>query len=419
MKIEVLPSTLSGIIPAIASKSDAHRIFISAALADEETTIKITTMSMDMEATINVITALGGEVQRLDDKRMKVTPLKKQEEAIVANCVESGSTLRFLLPVAAALGFTCTFTGEGRLPQRPLEALLSEMKAHGIATDSDTLPMTISGQLEGGIYRLPGDVSSQYISGLLFALPLLKDSSMIELSTETQSTPYIDMTIDTLKKFGIVILKKEHSYVIPGGQQYRSPFHCEVEGDWSNAAFWLCGGAMKESVTVKGLNFLSRQGDKNLIHLLVQMGATIVPTETSYGVISAPLHGITIDAKEIPDLVPILAVTATAAKGKTRIINSQRLRLKECDRLQAITKNLSLLGADITETEDGLIIQGGTPLKGGIVNSFNDHRIAMAMTIAALNSENSIMIEDAAAIAKSYPNFYADFVKLGGKVNVF
>ncbi|MEE0776270.1 MAG: 3-phosphoshikimate 1-carboxyvinyltransferase, partial [Bacillota bacterium] len=299
-----------------------------------------------------------------------------------------------------------------------MEPLRSEILRHGGICKGETLPITVSGQLHGGTFTLPGDVSSQYVSGLLFALPLLLSDSVIHLTSKPESEAYINMTLATLSQFGIKVRKEGNDYHIPGQQQYRSPKAVTVEGDWSNAAFWLGAGAISGTVTVKNLDFQSHQGDKAMADLVEAMGAKVERTEHSITVSPAPLHGITIDAKEIPDLVPILSVLAATAQGTTKIINAKRLRIKECDRLAAMSQCLNAVGGSVEELEDGLIIHGGTPLQGGKVSGFNDHRIVMSMSIAALASQGDITVEGAEAVSKSYPTFFEDYQRLGGKSNV-
>jgi 3-phosphoshikimate 1-carboxyvinyltransferase len=309
-------------------------------------------------------------------------------------CGESGSTFRFLLPVVGALGRKASFILEGRLPERPLSPLYEELVRHGCKlSPQGANPFTIEGQLTPGSYTLDGGVSSQFISGLLFALPLLGGDSTISLTGKAESLPYIEMTLDTLKTFQINIGYDGKAFTIPGRQKYISPGTVQVEGDWSNAAFWLCAGAVSgNTVTVTGLDPHSKQGDRAVAEILGRFGKD--------------LHGIEIDAANIPDLVPILSVVAAAAKGPTRIYNAGRLRDKESDRLAAIRDVLGKLGADIRETEDGLVINGGKPLTGGTVSSWGDHRIAMSAAIAAVLCAGPVIIQGAEAADKSYPTFF-------------
>lgn len=419
MNIEVHHSHLAGKVAAIASKSQGHRIIIAAALSDKPTTININASSKDIEATLNVIDALGAEIQWLDTDKLLITPLTKAAPKAILNCSESGSTLRFLLPVAAALnGREYVFTGKGKLPKRPMEPLLSELKNHGATIKGTELPLKISGKPQGGTYSLPGNISSQFISGLLFALPLLEEDSQIIITSPRESQGYINMTLDTLKLFGVKIEEQANGYFIKGRQQYISPGTITVEGDWSNAAFWFVAAALRGEISVTGLNPHSLQGDKKILPILEAMGAEVTVADGAVTVTQSPLKALEIDAGEIPDLVPPLAVAATAAQGTTVIKNAARLRIKECDRLFAMAQTLALLGGDIQETDDGLIIKGTPKLNGGKVTGFNDHRIVMSAAVASLLSPNPVIIAGAEAVEKSYPHFFRDFQQLGGLVNV-
>ena len=366
----------------------AHRLYICAALADSPTEISCQGTSRDIEATRACLAAMKtGE------------PLP---------CGESGSTLRFLLPVAAALGLDAEFHMEGRLPQRPMYPLDEQLTLHGAKLSRpENHILTCTGKLTSGDYTLPGDVSSQYISGLLFALPLLDGPSTLTVTGKIESAPYIAMTLDALRQFGICVTIEENVFHIPACG-YKSPGRAQVEGDWSNAAFWLCAGAIGRPMTVTGLHMDSLQGDKAVVERLKQFGAIVHGSTVE----PAALHGIDIDASAIPDLVPVLSVVAAAAEGTTRIYNAQRLRLKESDRIETVCRMLRNLGADVEETEDGLLIHGGKPLQGGTVDSCNDHRIAMSAAIASILCEGEVTVLGAEAVEKSYPDFWRDFEEL-------
>jgi len=381
----ITPSPLCGEIQAIPSKSMAHRLNICAALADSPTEISCQGTSRDIEATRACLAAM------------------KTGEPLL--CGESGSTLRFLLPVAAALGLDAEFHTEGRLPQRPMYPLDEQLTLHGARLSRpENHILTCTGKLTSGDYTLPGDVSSQYISGLLFALPLLDKPSTLTVTGRIESAPYIAMTLDALRQFGICVTIEENVFHIPACG-YKSPGRAQVEGDWSNAAFWLCAGAIGRPMTVTGLHMDSLQGDKAVVELLKQFGAAVHGSTVE----PAALHGIDIDASAIPDLVPVLSVVAAAAEGTTRIYNAQRLRLKESDRIETVCRMLRNLGADVEETEDGLLIHGGKPLQGGTVDSCNDHRIAMSAAIASILCEGEVTVLGAEAVEKSYPDFWRDF----------
>lgn len=402
------PATITGTIPAIASKSDAHRRLICAALGDRPTTLEISTTSRDIEATIDCLTALGAVIERRGD-RVKVVPGANMPDGPLLDCGESGSTLRFLLPVAAALGGRTSFVGHGRLPQRPLDDLVRVMKAGGVSFSSDTLPFTISGKLTGGTYALPGNVSSQYITGLLLALPLLDRDSRIELTSPLESRGYVDMTISALKDFGINVTPTDRGWDIPGGQTFRGT-NAQVEGDWSNAAFWLCAGAVSGPVTVTGLRQDSCQGDKAVLDILKRFGAQVTTAENAVTVAPGALKGCEIDVSDIPDLLPVLAVTAACAQGETRFTGAARLRLKESDRLATTAAMLRDLGAQAQELPDGLVVSGS--LAGGTVDGAGDHRIVMSAAIASGRCRDAVTITGAEAADKSYPAFWDDLEKL-------
>lgn len=393
MNVTIIPSPLCGEVDAIASKSYAHRIIIAAALCDEPTKIFLNTSSEDIEATIECIKALGAKVTK-EDGAIKVIPITTVAKSPLLDCCESGSTARFLLPVAAVLCDSFTMIGKGRLPERPFTPLTEQMKLHGTKIDSDSLPMNVSEKLVGGDYKIAGNISSQYITGLLFSLPLCKEKSTITLTTKLESSAYVDITIEVLKKFGVEIEKTDYGFSI-NPQKFTSPGEITVEGDWSNAAFWIAADEICGNVKINGMNYDSIQGDKRILE---------------------DKKSIEIDAREIPDLVPILSVIALARKGRTKIFNAERLRIKESDRLTAICKSLGALGADIEELSDGLIINGTGTLKGGICDGFNDHRIVMSAAIASLISTDSVTIKGAEAVNKSYPRFFDDFKALGGKI---
>ena len=414
--------TLGGRVAAPISKSDLHRLLIAAALcpSGETTTIQGLTLSQDMEATAGILRALGAQVVFGEDATVVTPPASLPAQPIQADCGESGSTLRFLVPVLAVLGCTATFVGHGRLGQRPMLPLTSQLRQHGVAVENDLLPVSICGALSGGEFTFSGDVSSQYITGLLYALPLQPQDSTIRLTSSLQSMGYVKMTLDVLSRFGIQVEEREDGWFVPGGQRYHSPGCLCAEGDWSGAAFWLCAGALgQKPLTVTGLRADSLQGDRAVCDILSQMGAQLHWEGDALTVTGQPLHGVTIDGSQIPDIVPILSVAAALAQGETRIINAQRLRIKESDRLYAMASGLSALGADIQETEDGLLLHGKPELCGGAeVDSFGDHRIAMCMAVASTRCQQPVRIQNPLCVAKSYPQFYDDFKQLGGIAHV-
>ena len=395
---KIQKSNISGTVQVPPSKSAAHRALICSFLAGGGNVSPLID-SKDMQATLGVISALKGDKP-------------------VADCIESGSTLRFMIPVAAALGKTVKFVGRGKLPERPIGDYLRLLPEHGVKCDcTGTLPLTISGKLTPGRFEIAGNVSSQYITGLLLALPILDGDSEIVLTTELQSKPYVDMTVKVMADFGVKVEERENSYFIPGNQVYQKRDYT-VEADWSQAAFFMVAGALFGDVTLTGLDVNSTQGDKKIADILKKFGADVAVSNDSVVVKKSQLHGIEINATDIPDMVPSLAVAGIYASGKTVITGAQRLRYKESDRIESIVYNLKKLGAEVEETADGMIITGST-LHAANMKGFNDHRIVMAMTVAATGVDGLSTIDDAQSINKSYPDFFNDFNSIGGNANVF
>lgn len=409
----ILPRPLGGKIAAIASKSQAHRLLICAALADRATSLSCAELSKDIEATAACLAALCADVDYQNEQYF-VAPRKKTA-VCRCDCGESGSTLRFLLPVAAALGVETTFVLHGRLPERPLSPLWEELEAHGCALSRPTADTVLcKGKLTGGTYRMAGNVSSQFISGLLFALPLTGEGSDIMLTSPLESADYVRMTLAALRAFGVTVEVRGNGWHIPAGHRYRSCGSAAVEGDWSNAAFWLTAGAISGEMTLTGLTPDSPQGDRRIADLLARFGAEVTWQDNAVTVRPRRLRGIDIDARDIPDLVPPLALAAVCAEGTTRIYGAERLRIKESDRLQSVAGALNALGAAVEILPDGLLIHGGT-LTGGTVDSQNDHRIAMLAAIASAVCSTPVTLHGAEAVQKSYPRFWADFEKLQAK----
>lgn len=400
----------SGTIQMIASKSHLHRLLICAALGALPVKIACGTSSQDIDATARCLTALGATIE-YKEGIFSVLPITAPRENAMLDCGESGSTLRFLLPVVGALGVRATFVLSGRLPERPLSPLWELLEEKGMRLCRPTKNTILcEGTLQSGVYAIAGDVSSQFISGLLFALPLLEGDSTLTIVGKTESKKYIDLTLQVMEAFGKEVRFAHQTAPILGGKKFcpKSGF-IRAEGDWSNAAFWAVAGAFSEKgVTVRGISHESVQGDKKILSLLQRFGAKVSITEDSFTVQAGALVGIDVDAADIPDLVPILAVCAALAEGETRIYNAARLRIKESDRLQTVWQTLQSLGADIEQTEDGLVLHGKPKgLPGGVrVSSFGDHRIAMAAAIAAAKCKAPVTVTGAEAVAKSYPSFW-------------
>ncbi len=411
MNIIIEKSVLNGKISAISSKSHAHRALICASLSNDGSYIKCDNISKDIEATVNCLNGLGAEITYKDNV-FCVKPININNATKIIDCGESGSTLRFLLPIIAALGLDVDIKMHGRLPDRPLFPLDREMIKHGCTLIRENDTLHISGQLKSADFEIEGNISSQFITGLLFAIPILKGKSRIIVKGNLESYSYILLTLDVLKDFGIEY-KFENNVFELIKNKYNAK-NIEIEGDWSNAAFWICAGALLEKgLTVENINFNSKQGDKKIIDIVKEFGANVEICGSIANISANSLKGIVVDASDIPDLVPIIAITACNAEGKTIIKNAGRLRIKESDRIKSVVEMINNLGGIAEETDDGMIITG-CKLLGGVVNSYNDHRIAMSATIASLICENEVKIINAESVEKSYPMFYNDFKKLGG-----
>ena len=390
MDITIYPKKLNGEIAAIPSKSQAHRLLICAAFADGDTTLLCPETNRDIEATADCLRALGAGIKRTDSG-YHITPCTQIPDHATLPCCESGSTLRFMLPVVGALGVDAVMTMEGRLPSRPLSPLWEEMERMGCCLSRPTeQTLRCQGKLNCGEYFIDGGVSSQYITGLMLALSLLEDKSTLHITGKLQSAPYVDMTRQAMALFGFV-------GDTLSGQKFHSPGRLTVEGDWSNGAFFLAAKTLGNTVTVTNLNEQSCQGDRAVVSLLDKLSAEFT----------------TISAADIPDLVPILSVVASAKHGAL-FTDIQRLRLKESDRVASVIAMLKALGGTATATADTLTVQPAA-LCGGTVDSCNDHRIAMSAAIAATVCTNSVTILGAEAVQKSYPQFWQDYRRLGGK----
>ncbi len=406
MKAVITPSPLIGSIDAPASKSAAHRALICAALADKATKIICSTSSVDIDATAQCLRELGATIEKTE-YGFFVEPITEANENAVLNCHESGSTLRFMLPVCAAIGKAVSLYGEGRLPQRPIDELCSALESHGTALTSHSLPLTLNGKLTAGTYEISGNVSSQFISGLLLALPVTHAESTIVITGQIQSKPYIDMTLDVLKSFGIKTDFKENTIKIYASNGYASPENYTVEGDWSNGAFFICADKIKaNNVKCNNLTLDSIQGDKAVVAIAEKI---MNSTENEC---------VKIDVADIPDLVPILATTACFRKGTTEFCNAARLRIKESDRLLSTSELIKNLGGKAEITEDTLTVYGTGSLEGGTVDSFNDHRIVMSAVTAASGCKSPVTIIDVQAVNKSYPTFFDEIKKLGAQVQL-
>lgn len=417
MNVTIKPSFLHGDVVVPPSKSLSHRAIIAAALAEGESKISNVLFSKDIKATIGAMRACGADIKEFDDYLIiKGSKVKRAEKLIDAN--ESGSTIRFMIPIALVNNEPIKFVGHNHLVKRPLDTFLEIFDKQGIKYErgEDYLPLTVNGGLKPGRFDVRGDISSQFITGLLYALPLLDGDSHIHITTEMESKGYIDLTIDMLKMFGIEIENKNYQdYIIKGNQSFK-PNDYVIEGDYSQSAFFLEADALGADINLLAMEENSHQGDKKIIQDVKDLGAEVT---FSNGVLKAKcdkLHGAVIDFAQSPDLGPALTVLAALAEGKSEFINASRLRIKECDRITCVKDELNKLGADITELPDGMIINGVEKLHGGVVDSHNDHRLAMAFAMATLKMDGDLTILNAGSVSKSFPHFFKVFESLGGKV---
>ena len=463
MTVKIVRPIRGGTVRAPASKSEAQRLLICAALADEKTYVGCPERSEDIDAAVRCLIEIGAEIKH-DGRGFSVSPIDikniDRDRRRVLDCGESGAVLRFLFPVCGALGVNANFLMRGNLPERPVSALCDAMAANGCdIRTSDRTTISCGGQLKNGVYFIPGNISSQFVSGLLFALPLLPGESTIEIARGLGSRPYADMTIAALKSFNINIKEEKNKFVCRG-QGYVSPGKINAGGDWTNAAAWLAMGFVGvKNVSCAGLDVNSTQGDRAIMELLRNFGARITVNgdvasiaeneicsandfdenalkNTSFNeklkmigknalvnkinenIIKHDVSDFVIDARDIPDLVPILAAAASALNKKTIIKNAARLRLKESDRLLSVSAALNSLGANITETDDGLIIKDRNKMPGGVADSFNDHRIVTAAAVLSAACDGPVTIRGAEAVNKSYPGFFNDFIRLGGEIDM-
>lgn len=406
MDVKIKKSTVKGSVRAVPSKSVAHRLMIAAALSGR--TLSVENGGKDIRATFLCLQKIAPHIN---------ASIKGE---IALNAFESGSTLRFLLPLVCALGIECTIDGEGRLKDRPLGGLIETLEEHGAKIEknsSSCLPLRVSGKLSAGEYRIDGSVSSQYVTGLLFALPLLDGDSKIIIEGEVVSSNYIDITLGVLADFCINIKRTEDGFFAKGNQEYVCPQSLEVEGDWSSAGFMLALGVLAGEVCISGLNQNSLQGDKVVTDLLLQAGADISFNE--FGVIAkkSDLRAIEFDAKNCPDAVPIMATVLSFAKGTSKIRHVDRLRDKESDRLSAIRDMLADFGVRTEYADDELIFYGSEH-RPCVTHGFNDHRMAMSAMVCAISTDGISTVRGVECINKSYPSFIEHIEALGANVKI-
>lgn len=422
--LKLVPSKLKGEVKIPPSKSMAHRAIICAALSDGLCIIENIDYSDDIIATIAAMNSLGATIVKYKNHIEVIGAYgnsKKPQESRVIDCNESGSTLRFLVPISLLFKGSNKFIGRGNLGKRPLTTYYNIFDNQGIeySYEEGNLNLVINGELKPGTFEVEGNVSSQFITGLLFTLPLLKEDSKIIITTEMESKGYIDLTLRAMNDFGIEVINNDYrEFIIKGNQKYKA-INYRVEGDYSQAAFFLSADALGNDVLCKDLDLNSLQGDKEVIDILERMNVVFKANDIGVSAtLNRELKSTVIDGSQCPDIIPVLTSVAALTNGTTEIINAGRLRIKECDRLAAVTSELNKLGAKIIEKEDGLIVTGVEKLQGGVeVWSHKDHRIAMTLAIASTRCKEPIVIKDYECIAKSYPSFFEDFKALGGNVH--
>lgn len=419
MNVTIHPKTLQGSLVVPPSKSLSHRAIIAAALAEGQSIISNVILSKDIMATIEGMRALGASID-IQGNCLYITGSKVQRKnkEIFAN--ESGSTLRFLIPIALVCEEAVCFTGQNQLVHRPLDSYLEIFDQQGISYSHEEhqyLPLQIEGKLKPGNYEIRGDISSQFITGLLYALPLLEADSKIKITTSLESKGYVDLTLDILKRFGITIVNHEYEeFIIPGNQTY-IPCDYQVEGDYSQVAFFLVAGALGADIKLYGMNENSYQGDKKILTDMESFGATLEKNNDVLRCIPGKTRGTIVDFSQSPDLGPALTVLASLSEGTSQFIHAERLRIKECDRITCMREELEKMGAKLVEQQDGLIIEGVPELKGAVLDSHNDHRVAMALAMASLKTKGDIVIRNAECVTKSFPDFWRVFEALGGDVS--
>ncbi|MGN1182382.1 MAG: 3-phosphoshikimate 1-carboxyvinyltransferase [Faecalibacillus sp.] len=422
-QIQITPTKLKGKVSVPPSKSLAHRAIIAAGLSKGISRIENIEYSQDIKATIKAMEALGTIIEQHDDYLIingNYTFSKNNTmPGIEIDCEESGSTLRFMVPISIVKENKVRFIGRGQLGKRPLSTFyeIFERQNIGYLYRENVLDLNIIGTLKPDLYRIPGNISSQFITGLLYALPLLSGDSIIELTSPLESKGYIDLTLQVLKLYGIDIINHEYKqFIVRGRQEYQATDY-RVEADFSQAAFYLVAGALGNDVTLMDLNLDSLQGDKMILDFLQAMNCTLEEKDGGIKVISHGLTSTDVDASQCPDVIPVVSLALALSQGHSEVIHAKRLRIKECDRLMATVKELNALKASVIEHEDSMEFHGVDHLLGGMVSSHHDHRMAMMLAIASTVCQEPVIIDDKDCVKKSYPGFWRDFVMLGGKIS--
>ena len=411
----------TGTIASIPAKAHAHRTLICAALANSPSTILLSRTSKDIDATMDSLRGLGAQVV-YENKVVTVTPGPVPTKGNVVPH-ESGTTLRLLLPVAASICNEVDVDAKGRLPDRPLEPMLGEMKAHGVTFSQDKLPFTMTGRLQGGEFGMVGDVSSQFFSGLLLAAPQCGGAT-ITSTTPLQSSDYVTLTTTTMANFGVTVDHTpasdtvQESFAVAANTTFKGQSNYQIEGDWSNTAIWMVAAGMTgKPITITGMNKNSVQADRRIMQIMIDTGCDVVWDGMNVTVMGRAVKPIHADLEQMPDMLPVMAALACSIHGESSFVKGARLRLKESDRLEAVANLVRDLGGTVREDGDDLYIIGSGILKGGQGDCVNDHRLVMAGTLMALISENPVTLKDSEAITKSYPDFFEDWNLLGGNAH--
>ena len=425
MKVKIKPKKLGGTIPIPPSKSYSHRAIIAAALATSNKDKEVSRIdnlkySVDITTTTEIMENWGANIEIGEDFE-----IIKGNSGIVnpkdeyTQCNESGSTIRFLIPIGLSSNNKIVFDGKGKLVERPLDSYYKIFDEQGIkySNNNGWLPLNVDGQLKSGKYEIEGNISSQYITGLLYALPLLNGDSELKINKTLESKGYIDLTLEILEMSGIKVVNNNYkSFFIKGNQKY-NPFDYVIEGDYSQVAFWIVAGILGSEIKCLHVKKDSLQGDREIIEIVQRMGANVEIFDDYIIVKPSQTYGTVIDISQCPDIGPILTVLAALSKGETKIINAERLRIKESDRITSIKTELNKLGANVEEVGDSLVINGVERLTGSAeLSAWNDHRIAMSLAIASIKCDGEIVIDEAESVKKSYPHFWEDFKKMGGDV---
>ncbi|MFZ2537476.1 MAG: 3-phosphoshikimate 1-carboxyvinyltransferase [Oscillospiraceae bacterium] len=420
MRVKIYPSNVSSCITVPPSKSICHRAIICACLSEGFSQIDNVSYSKDIVATIGGMRALGAKIIEHDNYiDIEGIGKIKANTSLVIDCNESGSTLRFFIPIFSLCNKKIRFLGQGRLLSRPQSVYEEIFRKQGLLFEQSDDKITIDGALKAGEYELCGDISSQFITGLLLALPMLDGNSIIKIKPPFESRSYVDLTLQTMADFGVnAHFVDDYTIALNGNQQYKATDY-KVEGDYSQMAFFAIMSAIKGELTIADMRIDSKQGDKQIVDILSSFNSDIVVFDDSYCIKQSELTASDIDLSNCPDLGPILTVLCAFSKGKSTIYNAARLRIKESDRICAMETELKKLGVTISSTADSIAVCGRNKMNEEVtVFAHNDHRIAMSLAIFATCGEYPVIIEGAECVEKSYPNFFEDMQKIGVRLEI-